>query len=634
MLARIFLFISYFAFVGVSYANTTIDTSDFRTTEQILAALYKHNQTNTDCSNKIFKDALENNSSKVSESDSEQTVRGWVLNTIFQPDVLERVLECPEITSVNETSTVYFAPIIYDFPNGRNLTINYNAQPKTLKQRLLLSQKPSVPNGNPNPRLMDPNDPAKYMNTEPAWYGIMVVQHGSLDNFVGPGKNNTVSLRYLEDNIDRIYPHGAFCTSKSAMALDSKTINKVVKEVVAVDGDSNDYYVAGDVNLEWVMYAEMAGDVLLTVLTAGTGEGLLWLTKSARAGNAAKNIKKSLNILRKDEKVIEYVKVTNQIRKNEDAISKIDKLGKEFRELRKQYQRALSAGKTAEADELMHKMAKISNEMKSLNNKDISIVSSLTTEEKSAQQIEKLQEEIKELSKHAKELSKAHKSVRTYEETAKQLGNFNDYRRALNSMRRPQTGNVITRGLRTLRYADKGADIMNDAGKVARAGMSTRSAKINDWLFDATLKHGSRLARFERDVGLFYGMASLFFDLYDRTSSTSKQFSNGIEFKPLCLLFADNLKGEENEVNYGMWLMWTGDAIDPSIDDAAYLQAMDFASKFSYTLNEYQAENSHNCDVDIFVVRPIIRIDETNENNPSGEMFYLFMNEIPWTSVN
>ena len=83
-----------------------------------------------------------------------------------------------------------------------------------------------------------------------------------------------------------------------------------------------------------------------------------------------------------------------------------------------------------------------------------------------------------------------------------------------------------------------------------------------------------------------------------------------------------------------MWLMWVGNSTDSADDDAAYLQAMDFASKFYYQLDEFQDENSANCNVDIYVVHPIIRLDETNVDNPSGELFYLFMNDIPWSTAD
>ena len=173
---------------------------------------------------------------------------------------------------------------------------------------------------------------------------------------------------------------------------------------------------------------------------------------------------------------------------------------------------------------------------------------------------------------------------------------------------------------------------MTKAGRIARRGMSSRSARMADWLRDATLKHGARLAKFESTAGLLYGIVAFLGDLYDRTSATSKEFSNGITFKPLCLLSADDLEGQENVVNYGMWLMWTGNSTDASDDDAAYLQAMDFASKFYYQLDEYQDAHGANCNIDIFVVHPIIRLDETNVDDPQGEMFYLIMNENPWTT--
>ena len=121
--------------------------------------------------------------------------------------------------------------------------------------------------------------------------------------------------------------------------------------------------------------------------------------------------------------------------------------------------------------------------------------------------------------------------------------------------------------------------------------------------------------------------------MYDKTSSTSSEYSNGIEFKPLVLLFADDIEGQENEVNYGTWLRWIGDSEFPEDDNAAYLQATDFATKFHHKLVEYQEENGANCNVDIYVVHPIIRLDETDPDNTTGELFYLFMNDEPWTTA-
>jgi hypothetical protein len=218
------------------------------------------------------------------------------------------------------------------------------------------------------------------------------------------------------------------------------------------------------------------------------------------------------------------------------------------------------------------------------------------------------------------------------------------YHRELRAFKRPQTGNIVVKNfkrIKALRQSAKaakdGAQMLSKAGRVARSGMSSRSAKITDWLFDATLKHGARLARLESKLGAMYGavvVVEFLGDMYDKTSSTSTEFSNGIEFKPLGLLSADDLEGQDNVVNYGMWLLWEGNSTDPADDDAAYLQALDFAEKFDYVLHEYQEEHGAKCNIDIYVVRPIIRIDESDPNDTKGEMFYLFMNDKPWTTAD
>ncbi len=554
--------------------------------------------TQKNCAEQIFSQALLKHSAEIDESEPEFKVRTWAREAMTgDAETLKEILNCPELQHIADDTTVVFNPISYEFPHGRTITINYSTQPKVLKQKLILTNKRSLPNGDVNPRLMDPNDPAKYLNTEPSWYAIMVVQHDSLKDFVGPDKNNTLSMKYINDHINEIYPHGYYCTSKSAIAYDKDTINQVVHEVVKLEGDSNDYYVAGDVNLEWIMYAEIAADIILTVATAGVGEAGMISMKSARAFKAGKELLRSVGKLSKIPDVEKYIKATSKIAQHTDDIAKIEK------------------------------------EIKTLKNAE-EIASKRN-------QIKKLQESIKGLEKEAETLAKNSKDVTKYKEIAETYKDLNKYFKDLRAFKRPQTGNIITRNLKkvgafgkTLKAANSGAKTMKKASKVARAGMSSRSAKAKYWLADATLKHGARLARFTRDTGLLYGALSFIGDMYDKTSTTSKEFSNGIEFKPLCLLSADDLEGQENVVNYGMWLMWVGNSTDSADDDAAYLQAMDFASKFYYQLDEFQDENGANCNVDIYVVHPIIRLDETNVNDPKGELFYLFMNDIPWSTTD
>ncbi len=611
------------------------DTDIMLTAEEILAMAHPESENLTPCATQVFTEALYDEMDDIDEDETpEIEVRAWAQTVMFDKDVLQEALDCPELKKITDRlQTVTFTPIYFQFPNGREITINYTTQLKVLDQKLLLAGKPSLPNGDPNPRLMDTNDPAKYINTDPAWYAIMVVEHNSLSNFVGQDKNNTLSMKWINDNIDDIYPRGAFCTSKSALANDHYTINQVVRELVDLEKDTNDYYVAGDVNLEWIMYAEIAAEVALTIVTVGTGEAAMIGLKGARATRTAKNLKNSLKALTKLDDVQNYIQIARQITTKTDDIAKLGKYEKNVKKLEK----ARKTGKdTTKYEKEINKTLDAAKK-----------IDPTVTEEalKNPDKIKDLQktlgQETKKLEDEIKELEKGNDSVKQYKKTAESFSDVMKYRRNLRAFKRPQTGNIVTRNLKkigtagkTLKAAQGGAKTMTKAANVARAGMSSRSAKIGDWLIDSTLKHGARFARFERDLGGLYGAVVFLGDLYDRTSNTSQQYSNGIEFKPLCLLSADDLNGQENEVNYGMWLMWEGNSTDAADDDAAYLQAMDFAEKFNYILNEYQDEHGQNCNVDIYVVRPIIRLDETNPDETKGELFYLFMNDIPWTSAN
>lgn len=618
----------------VSFSLFATDNDGMLTAEEILAMAHPESENLTPCATQVFTQALYDEMDDTDESSPEAEIRAWAQTVMFDKDVLEEALDCPELKNITDRlQTVTFTPIYFQFPNGREITINYATQLKVLDQKLLLADKPSLPNGDPNPRLMDANDPAKYINTDPAWYAIMVVEHGSLTNFVGAEKNNTLSMKWINDNIDSIYPRGAFCTSKSALANDHYTINQVVHKLVEIENDSNDYYVAGDVNLEWIMYAEIIGEIALTIVTVGAGEAAMIGIKGARATRTAKNLKNSLKALTKLDDVQNYIKIARQITTKTDDIAKLGKYEKTLKKLEKAQKRGKDVKKYEK---------QIEETVRAAQKVDPSVTADTLKNTDKINEIQKtLKNDVAKLEKDAQKLEKESKNVQQYKKTAESFSDVMKYRRNLRAFNRTQTGNVFTKNLKrigafgkTLKASQNGAKTMTKAAKVARAGMSSKTAKIGDWLIDSTLKHGGRIARFERDLGAFYGAVAFLGDMYDYTSNTSQQYSNGIEFKPLCLLSADDLEGQENEVNYGMWLMWTGNSTDSVDDDAAYLQAMDFAEKFNYVLNEYQDEQGKNCNVDIYVVRPIIRLDETNPDETTGELFYLFMNDVPWTSAN
>ena len=226
--------------------------------------------TQTECASGVFANGLSKAANTVSETDSEEVIQQWIHTVFSDKNVLTDVLKCPELENIADNETIKFTPIQYVFPGGREIVVNYETQPRILKQRLTIGGKRDLPQNDANPRIGA--DENIWTNVDPAWYAIMVTEHGALDNFVGPDKNNTISLDYIRDNIDTLFPknHGGTCTGKSAKTRDNTEINYVMREMtVNVNDDTNDYYVAGDVNLQWISYAEIALDVALTVATFG-----------------------------------------------------------------------------------------------------------------------------------------------------------------------------------------------------------------------------------------------------------------------------------------------------------------------------------------------------------------------------
>lgn len=519
------------------------------------------------CPVHVLANALANAMGDVDESDPEYVVQSWIQNTFSRPDVIQAVIACPEMVNLADDDTVRIPTIVTNFPGGRQITINYETQLKILKQKLSVGEKRSTPETNPNPQIGNPNDNAIWTNTDPAWYGILVVQRDSLNDFVGPDKNNTLSLKYLEQNIDKFYPQNGRCTSKTALADDNEIINMAMHRSVNIENDSNDYYIAGDASLQWITWAEVTLDVVITVVTVGGGTLILGATKGARAARAAKGLASSMKTLEKIDTVQDYIKLTTQSARAAEELKNIDRVRDAVR----------YAAKT---------------------------------------------DEITDLNKQIKAFDKI-EDVTKYKNAAKSLQAIEK----LKFMKIPQTGNVIARGWRAARASTASAKTLNKGAKVARAGM--KSGKIRDWLFNSTMKNIGRVAKLERTGGFIYGATKFVGDMYDWSETSTGDFTSGIDFKPLGLLSADDLAGQENVVNHGMWIMWAGDSLNPADDDAAYLQAIDFAAKFHQDLIETQSDHGQFCDIDIYVVRPIIR----NPGEDDASLYYLIMNDIPWTTA-
>ena len=536
----------------------------------------------TSCSSCAFAQQLAATAKTVNETDSEDIIEKWIYAAFTDKAALEKVLTCPEVASVAEDETITFEPVKYTFPLGREVVVNYETQPKILKQRISLANKRDLPPSDPSARVGELGDDAIWTNTAPAWYAIMVVENGALREFAGSDKNNTISLQYILDNIDNMYPNaftnGGRCTSRSALAEDYCAINRAVRNTVDVKSDTNDYYVAGDRNLAWIGYAEIALDVVITVVTMGGGAIVSGAAKSARASRALKGMATNLKALKKLDTVQDYMK----------HVAKIAKLNDEIKALDKVKDAAKIADKTKELDKL----------------KD------------GVKNLEKLDD------------------VKKYKETTETFTELNKYRKTLKGFKAiKQRGNVIARGVKIAKSgkaAMGGTKLIDKGAKLGRA--SKMSARVNDWLFHSTMKHAARLGKMETIGGAIYGGLQFIGGLaYDFTETSTGDFTNDIEFKPLLLLSADDLEGgQADKINYGMWLMWAGDSTSPADDDAAYLQAMDFAAKFHEDLMEEQNDSNSPCNVDIYVVKPIIK----NPGSDNPELYYLIMNDEPWTTAN
>ncbi len=382
-------------------------------------------------------------------------------------------------------------------------------------------------------------------------------------------------MKYINDNIDNLYPKGYHCTSKSALALDNDEINKAVAKAVNIEDDTNDYYVAGDVNLQWISYTEIALDVAITVVTFGGGAAVLGMTKAARASKALKGLSASMRTLRQTESVQQYMRLGRKYAKAAEELKKLD-----------QATDAVAYAKKAD--------------------------------------------EVTQLRDAIRTMERTDANVGQYKKTADTFSDLNKYRRNLQAIKKPkQRGNIAARAWRSLKAANTGGALLQRGPKLARS--SAKSGKIRDWLFHSTLKNAGKLAKLEEAGGLIYGAINFVGDMYDWTETSTSDYTSGIDFKPLLLLSADDLTGQENVVNYGMWLMWAGDSVNAADDDAAYLQAMDFAEKVWQDLSQHQQEQgTHHCNIDIYVVRPIIR----NPGQDDASLYYLIMNDTPWTTTS
>ena len=709
----------------------------------------ERNADNTPCARAVFANALANTAKKMIKNqtlnpdDADATeINTFAHAAFYDATTLDAVLKCPELQSAPDDDPIIFETISYTFPNGRLIEINYETTKKLLKQKLSLAQKhKSDPNAiNPDIAL-DVRDGNIWTNVDPAWYAILIAEHGTLDEFVGPNKNNILSVQYLTDNIKNLYPknHGAACTSRTAIAGDGDMINIAATRTVGGAGPkhipesdaeqeqsklarSNDYYVLGDRDLRFISRLEIAGDVVLTIVTYGGYEivrGALTAARGARAFSRAQN---AIRTLRTSRNVARYTKTTQRASDITRAINTIDNIDDSFASVSKTYRattqnvqsltrkRDLLRARNADPKTIqsIEQELEIATKQATVAMRATETANKIKNSERSIQRISELEKtitnlekEIKTIDNNIKTLNKnsqlyrnqqsqlakmknnlngAKSQLKNAQKTAEQSKNEltklkNTYANELNELKNTHASEIATlekasdiqqyrdliksrqelahsvyllrqgkiafranRGLlpvrpyhavRATRTGLKNAKTIDRAAKTVRANTGNLSSKINDWLFHNTLKNINAIARVPATLSLLHLGVKIAGDMYDVTDISSGEYTNNLELKPYLLLAADNLPGYENVVNYGMWLFWAGSSTTPADDDAAFLQAMSFAEKFHQDLTELQSDRGINaCDIDIYVVRPIIR----NPGTDNAELYYLFMNDVPWTT--
>ena len=619
----------------------------------------------TTCVRNAFVAALYDNADKISGDAPESMVKQWIYDTIQSAETLGTVLACPEIINADETDTIRFLPIEYTFPNGRQIVVNYETQPKVLEQRFMLATKTELPTSDPNPAVSEFDETATWTNTEPAWYGIMVVQSGALRNFVGPDKNNTVSMEYIIDNIGNLYPRDTegMCSTRSGMTakLRGSMIHKVMREHTATHDDDNNYYIAGDINLRWISFAEIALDVALTVVSFGATAFAEGSIKMARATRIIGKIGQNMKTLTKIDKVQEYIRASLKVARYTKEIDNMNDMAKTIRSIEKLEQALAKTTKGSKQYEKLAKQLEAAKKLKADNMWKLGSVGAGVDRVQDLEKFEKLIAENRKLiagtEKEMAEMAKTDKNVAEYVKQFDQLKKVTKYVKELKNYKNARTGNMVSRAWqaakntgKSYKAANTGGKMLDNAAKVAQKGakaaakiekefdtankvarQGAKSGRARDWLFHSTMRNAGRVAKIGEELAALHFVLGILGDFYDWTNTDTDEFTNGINMKPLLLLSADDIEGQDNVVNYGMWLMWAGDSASAEDDDAAYLQAMDFAQKFYQDLVETQeSENRHACDVDIYVVRPIIR----NPGRESQALYWLFMNDIPWSTAN
>ena len=143
---------------------------------------------------------------------------------------------------------------------------------------------------------LNPVDIPDELESVLSWYGILIVQKGSLDNYAN-SDTPIISTEYMKQNKDRFFPKNSdklmgmarACTHGNHMAHDKDVVNRAA-HITAGEQDSfwtgNDYYVYDGEDVYWG-WASLAGEVALALVTLGLSAEVQAASASVQAANVA-----------------------------------------------------------------------------------------------------------------------------------------------------------------------------------------------------------------------------------------------------------------------------------------------------------------------------------------------------------
>ena len=128
------------------------------------------------------------------------------------------------------------------------------------------------------------------------WFGILVVQKGSLDNFANADVP-IISSEYMKKNKDKFFPANSkklmgiarACTHGNHMAHDKDVVNRAAHTAMNEEDSfwrGNDYYIYDGEDVYWG-WAQIAGEVALALVTLGLSAEIQAAAASVQAANIA-----------------------------------------------------------------------------------------------------------------------------------------------------------------------------------------------------------------------------------------------------------------------------------------------------------------------------------------------------------